>query len=253
MQRGGEPQTLGHARKTVLMEVLRYHVHLMKTDLPRSRPIPSLEIPAKQFDKKIEIVTGVDYPTTVPIWALAHLAALIAVHRSHIDSFFVFTSARLRIFGCHQDRDWETHKWLWDRWGEQVWPDGQPATMAEALKMVGTTQARVEKTSIRAQKDISVTELLSMEGGIARTTERLKRDCDFPNDSLQFLDKLMARLLDENERVFYLDGRGWDAIIGWVGPGLELLPCNVKDLEASSERQLKRPSMKRSARTFMQY
>ena len=226
---------LGFARRTLLIHALSMELQSLQNDTPNAYLDPKVLGYPHSMSSNIKAATEKGLP---PIWGLCDVAAEIAAKRHTIEWTCGETFARKRMLSClsrKTENEQAVLDWLYGRWGNQIWPSGIPKDLATAYKLLGSTDARLNKIMARGRKNIAISSvLMDRHEGFGEVINRLKEDkvwWSSHTSPIAILEKVRFELEKENSSVFWLDGKGWDAV------GAMNSRCPLEVLEASSERQ----------------
>ena len=86
-----------------------------------------------------------------PAWALCEMTSEISGTRNMVERVYGETLVRKRMTMClgrNTEEESQVFEWLYERWGQQIWPSGIPKDLATAQALLGKTKARLERKPI---------------------------------------------------------------------------------------------------------
>ena len=176
----GEEEGLGHTRKEMLSISLMLQVHHMENDLPTSPGENTDEAHVMFFPAAFRAGMGkLAKAELPPVWALCELTSEISRTRNMVEWVYGETLARKRMMMClgrNAEEESQVLEWLYERWGQQIWPSGIPKDLATAQALLGKTKARLDKVVARGTPHHALNHMLRQSDGLIKAITQLKED-----------------------------------------------------------------------------
>ena len=239
----GEHDQLPSARLFLLLRILLIQLNQLRSQVPTLSFGGNLEEGwIRAAEKSLDIAQRESLP---PPWGLCDMAAQIMSKRWEIEGYCAERLTLFRIqhtFTYNLGESTAVREWLLDRYQNQLYPMGRPKSKMEAsLPSRGkSAKGKYKKARERMMKNWPLVTVLKKQT-LKEVLQRLQKidvSCCGIQDPLDILDRLRPLFEKENDTVFDLDGRGWDAVgVLDEGKSVPAQPiCSIENLELARSR-----------------
>ena len=231
------------ARSFLLLRILRTQLNQLRSQMPTLFFGGDIEESwIRAAEESLDIAQRESLP---PPWGLCDLAAQIVSKRWELESYCVEGLALFRIQHTFSEDSAEStavRDWLLDRYQSHLYPMGRPKSKIEASlpSRAKSAKGRKKKVTERMMKNWPLVTILKKQTlkDVLQRLQKIDVSCCGLQDPLDILDRLRPLFEKENETVFDLDGKGWDAVgLADEGNSVPAKPiCSIENFELSRSR-----------------